>query len=979
MANWEKTSSIQYEVNLDNEGNNFLSGTIPHQVSIPSAPERRLPFDEKANKRDCLIASACGILTGLLDSFWVGEFSLRDAQTLGRDQVNRFVIKIASTQGCKKNTLEDSIRFLEKKYANPSDRLTPEFGGGLQHHLRDFSHHVSPVGLICSILVQFNEKGYGTDTAGKMITPDIPRGALIGTTFEEKIVYGVIWWAFHLVSDMAGSSSSAGAGTGIPGPILSLLKELSALPIFQDKTVNYKDSEIAFSVWISKLFNGTAFQHTDQKDLIRFDLRTEIGVFDFGIKQAIPIILNQCLVRAFYFLNRFYYEVKNSKIRSIKELSKVNFVRVLPFNNRCVTRMITVSSGVFSAVDTIDATIQAKMKAGSDAIGFARCMLLRINFVGIANFAIALKNDAKNIFADIKEAISGEEKEYRFFEIIETQEIEIDAEMDNSAIYRYRFDELLQNVKHSRIHTNERNAFHPQERQLLFDIRTQEFDDYSQLVSYNESWIMYTLEKTILTVFDQNNIPYEVPKRIDKQRYFSFIMNEKAIRVGYVFRLRRLKRELKSTYNELKEKTDADEVRFVFALNDTSDTIKYLDLLEQRSIEEIGHYQKFATLKDFFEWHIREGEYEIFKHYVDEFNCKAKNVIAYKTVVIPNNEQVELFKKKKAEMLYGFDYEASLPSNLFEGQKIILKRNYLERGLYKALISDMDFADSFITSEWNYDINRATGVLDLTGVVAGYLKSVEQLLYAIIRLSINKNKFIRMKNGEDGEFISDNEENVNSTLGSLTHFVKANGDILDVNNFVKKYIVDQLFSWIDDERNGHLHKDNIHNQEKVDDIRNQTILLYYLILGGFTIRDNDLSKIGIIDNDRPSFVDEDELYQKIKAWATPVILYDIPENAGAVGFSIEAFKDCPWKIALQALSDSVETDYHWNWSQLFSTSYMSNNFSWENPLKWEEGLEQIIRIVERLMTEDEPASYKLQRIPKVIIGDYKVRKVFLNS
>ena len=140
---------------------------------MPEKSSTVISFEDKATKTDYLIASASGILTGLLDVLWVGEFSLRDSQTLGREQVNQIVIKIATKQGCKKNTLEDAIRFLEKKYANPSDKLTPEFGGGLQHHLRDFSHHASPVGLICSILVQFTGKGYGTDTAGNLITPDM--------------------------------------------------------------------------------------------------------------------------------------------------------------------------------------------------------------------------------------------------------------------------------------------------------------------------------------------------------------------------------------------------------------------------------------------------------------------------------------------------------------------------------------------------------------------------------------------------------------------------------------------------------------------------------------------------------------------------------------------------------------------------------------------------------------------------------------
>ena len=111
--------------------------------------------------------------------------------------------------------------------------------------------------------------------------------------------------------------------------------------------------------------------------------------------------------------------------------------------------------------------------------------------------------------------------------------------MDNTAIYRYRFDELLQNVKRSRDYNDEYNASHANDRHLIFDIRTQEFDDYSKMVSYNESWIMYTLERSIINVFEQNNIAYETAKRVNKRRYFSFIQSEGRKRIGYVFVLKR--------------------------------------------------------------------------------------------------------------------------------------------------------------------------------------------------------------------------------------------------------------------------------------------------------------------------------------------------------------------------------------------------------------------------------------------------------
>ena len=67
---------------------------------------------------------------------------------------------------------------------------------------------------------------------------------------------------------MAGSSGTAGTtgGTGIPGPILSLAKELSVLPFFRD--LNVGDNTL--SVFLSKLFNGTLLaQHDENGKIIK--------------------------------------------------------------------------------------------------------------------------------------------------------------------------------------------------------------------------------------------------------------------------------------------------------------------------------------------------------------------------------------------------------------------------------------------------------------------------------------------------------------------------------------------------------------------------------------------------------------------------------------------------------------------------------------------------------------------------------------
>ena len=57
----------------------------------------------------------------------------------------------------------------------------------------------------------------------------------IGKDVPLKLLCGTLVWFFHLVSDIAGSSGTAGKSgrTGLPGPILSLAKELSVLPVFR--------------------------------------------------------------------------------------------------------------------------------------------------------------------------------------------------------------------------------------------------------------------------------------------------------------------------------------------------------------------------------------------------------------------------------------------------------------------------------------------------------------------------------------------------------------------------------------------------------------------------------------------------------------------------------------------------------------------------------------------------------------------------
>lgn len=343
-------------------------------------------LSSQADQYDYLVSVCSGILCGMLDILWVGDFDLRRGRDWASDRTDEFVKKTAKLLGCESDDLSDAVKFLEKKFPVPSDGNTPDFGGGLQHHLRDFAHHPTIVGLMFSLLTQFTEKSYGTDVNGKFIVVNVPDKSkiFIGKDVPEKIFFGTVVWFFHLVSDMAGSGSTAGlsGGTGIPGPLLSLAKELSALPFFKDMKIG----EDSLSVFLSKLFNGTLLAKRDEngkiiKDtILRFDLRAELGVgVELG-RQALPVIANEFIVRTFYFIRRLAMEMRESNVRSLSDMEKMNWDNIKPANNPTIARMLTISTGVFTMLDIGDAVISQKY-------------WVSVNYIGIGRFAVAIGED----------------------------------------------------------------------------------------------------------------------------------------------------------------------------------------------------------------------------------------------------------------------------------------------------------------------------------------------------------------------------------------------------------------------------------------------------------------------------------------------------------------------------------------------------------------------------------------------------------
>lgn len=332
------------------------------------------------DKNDYILSASSGVLCGIIDIFLVGKPGKSPLGDITDEWfANRTIdfAKLCGYQG-EKNALSSAVSYLEQKFKIPYDQSV---GGGVfrelinltpsNHHFKSLGHNPTLLGLFFSILNQFtNTSDFISD--GELISLNNSDGKfeLKGNNIPGKLFCGIANWIGHLISDMSGSSYSRGRGMGIPSPIWSWSNDVIAIK----RKLNISASEFDKSVneLALKLFKKG------------YDSR-------FQTAQAIPVFINEMVVRLFYSIRRLikYYTATPKENRNGKLLWK----NCEPFSNATVKRMLTVAHGTFCLIDIGDASIRA-ISAGGGTLNVVE-FLMRFDIVGVGRFTLSLYGEIK--------------------------------------------------------------------------------------------------------------------------------------------------------------------------------------------------------------------------------------------------------------------------------------------------------------------------------------------------------------------------------------------------------------------------------------------------------------------------------------------------------------------------------------------------------------------------------------------------------
>lgn len=378
-----------------------------------------------AGMEDYAIAAVCGILAGAVDAYVIKETEVTGESITTAPKKLFECLEQTSENGPKTRT------------AIPHARIK-EGAVDVFPQIRESSRNATPIGLIASLLCRFSDSGMLRCDGEKLhLFPDkISRNGCIWIA-GTAVVAGMTQWLYAAADqkDMpAGSLKTLGRlrqimhASPVMADIVKSIDQWQARISGDIKGCEKNDEKLGIDAIFISLFKTLADAPSLRGSRLAgvmegYERAESTGISAIPLaqaltQQAVPVILNEFLVRTAYFIVRLARELK-----AHEDVNDIEWENVMPFGNRTIDRMIAIASVTFSAADAADAAVHAAVESAADHVLFHSVFLKRINVVGIGRAAVAVYRD---VTADRQEAellqrrrMMMEEKTARITELLE--------------------------------------------------------------------------------------------------------------------------------------------------------------------------------------------------------------------------------------------------------------------------------------------------------------------------------------------------------------------------------------------------------------------------------------------------------------------------------------------------------------------------------------------------------------------------------
>lgn len=434
--------------------------------------------------------------------------------------------------------------------------------------------------------------------------------------------------------------------------------------------------------------------------------------------------------------------------------------------------------------------------------------------------------------------------------------------------YKSIFEKYLQQIKSIRNPKSERPENVDLEwnhvlRQVVFDFGGHELTKYTDIVNTARTISIRCLHEIIFHLQSKRPLfnPIDCSSIKNVFPNICFVLQDLNTKELLIFKeieecsFWKLKDKEPKEISDFMKKTSAEKCCYVYLLYDYA----YLQVIGHNDdAVDPGRGYNLYSLKWFFETYYGASEYESF---IKELNIYLKAVSDYLGYILlksltPN--AMLNFRKITEREIVNYPYDGLIKRKakefeLSEDAFKLIKQQFIDSFTYMVALGNSNFSESLITAEWLYDSMKKAQAIDLTVIGMGYLKSVEQLLYSLICLHADEGRQIKkdysrkdLPSMVDLTEANIKENAIDTTIGAMANFYKNNLNILrgELNWETKKYVRETIFDY-GDLRNGYFHKDNIHDWDKIDIIRDATFSIIFILLGSQSLSKQDLAKLGM--------------------------------------------------------------------------------------------------------------------------------------